>query len=128
MPNYEYRCKKCKHRFSLSYKTYEDYDKAESTCPQCGSAELSHLITGVILKKPSHDYTTMAPEEMLSVMDSGDSRQMGELFQQVGGEETVTDPQFHEVTERLLKGESINRIEKDLQASEKAGSSSETAD
>jgi putative FmdB family regulatory protein len=115
---YDYRCKACGARFSLTYKTYADYDAAERHCPQCGSAELSRLIRGVAIQKPGRNYNKMTSQEMLSVFESGDSRQVGEMFQQVGGSGPELGAQYHEATQKLLKGEPIHKVERDLRASE----------
>ena len=116
MPTYDYRCKACGERFSLVYKTYADYDAATPRCPQCQSADLARIITNVALPKPAHDYTSMSPNDMLSVLESGDSRQVGEMFRQVGGDEAAADPEYREATDRLLKGESIDTVSRDMEA------------
>jgi putative FmdB family regulatory protein len=118
MPTYDYRCQDCGTRFSLFYKTYADYDQAVPRCPECQSSALSRLITSVRFSRPSRDYTNMSSEEMLSVLDSGDSRQVGEMFQQIGGTLPELGNDFHEETEQLLKGESLEKVEKNLRDSE----------
>ena len=85
MPQYDFRCKNCQLRFSLRYRSYAEYDAATRVCPDCASAELSRLITGVTLRKPGRDYGKMTAGEMLSVLESGDQRQVKEMYQQVGG-------------------------------------------
>ena len=115
MPTYDYRCKTCRTRFSLFYKTYAEYDMAVPHCPQCGSTTLSRLITSVMVSKPTHDYAKMSDREMLSVLDSGDSRRVGEMFQQIGGTMPELGEDYHNMTEQLLKGKSIDEIEEGLQ-------------
>jgi putative FmdB family regulatory protein len=124
MPEYDYRCKSCGRRFTVFYKTYADYDSASPQCPHCQSADLSRLITRVALQKPSRDYASMEPNEMLSVLESGDSRQVGEMFQQVAGDEGMADPQLHEATQRLLKGENMEKVSRDMEAADSSGADS----
>lgn len=117
MPSYEYRCQNCGRPVTYTYKTYKEFDEAQRACPHCGSADLTRLISRVAIARPSRTYSNMSSTEMLSVMEGGDSREMGEMFRQVG--ETVPggmDAQFTETTERLLKGDKPDRIEADLQA------------
>ena len=118
MPSYDYRCNNCGRALSLFYKTYKDYDAATPTCTDCGSTELTRIIRRVAIQKPGRDFSLMAPEEMLSVMETGNPHEMGRMMQQVtesaGGEAGEIGPEFHEVTERLLKGEKPDSIEKDL--------------
>lgn len=117
MPTYEYRCKDCATRFSLFYKTYADYDAATPECPACHSAALSRLITRVAFAAPTHDYRSMSAQEMLSVLDSGDSRQVGEMFQQVGADSPEVGNAYHNATQQLLKGEKIEKVEQTLRES-----------
>lgn len=120
MPTYEYRCKNCGREVTLTYKTYKDYDAATPACTYCDSTDLTRLISRVAIGRPAptHDFANMSSQEMLSVMEGGDSREMGELFRQVG--ETVPggmDQQFNDVTERLLGGDKPEHVEADLQSS-----------
>jgi putative FmdB family regulatory protein len=115
VPSYDFRCKDCGNVFQLTYKTVRAYEAAERLCPRCESADLARLISRVNIARPGRDYANMSSNEMLSVMESGDSRAMGELFRQVG--ETVPggmDAQYQQVTDRLSKGEPADSVESDL--------------
>lgn len=118
MPSYDYRCKTCGTRFALFYKTYQAYDTAEKACPACGSLALDRVIDRVTIQKPGRDYTRMSSGEMLSVFESGDSRQVGEMFQQIGGTSPETALPYHQATQQLLNGEKIDKVERDLRANE----------
>ena len=115
MPQYDFRCKNCKKRFALFYKTYDSYDAATPECPNCGHTELSRLITSVAINSPDRNYAKMSSNEMLSVLESGDSRQVGKMFEQVGGGDPTLGAQYHETTKKLLDGQSLDKVEKDLQ-------------
>lgn len=114
MPVYEYRCNHCGRRATLSYKTYKDYDAAIKGCPHCGSTELTRLISRVAIGKPARDYSTMSSDEMLNVLEGGNSQEVGRMMQQVGQTEGGLDPMMQDVSERLLKGENPEHIERDL--------------
>lgn len=114
MPYYDYRCEGCGQDSTLFFKTYTAYDAAQKLCPYCGSAQLIRRITRVTVAKPGRDYTHMSSQEMLSVMESGDSRQVGEMFRQVGAGVPETPAVYHETTERLLRGDSMESVERDL--------------
>jgi putative FmdB family regulatory protein len=124
MPAYDYRCKDCGNRFSLFYKTYTAYDDATPTCPECDSAALSRLIGQINMQAPSQDFSKMSSNEMLSVMESGDSRQVGEMFQQVGGADPRLGKDYHDATQKLLKGESMDKVEHDLSDKQQSKKSS----
>ncbi|MFN8450718.1 MAG: zinc ribbon domain-containing protein, partial [Anaerolineae bacterium] len=102
MPVYEYRCNVCGRKAALFYKTYKDYDAATAahaqTCPHCGSHDLTRLISRVAIQKPGRDYSNMSSDEMLSVMEGGDSRELGRMMHQLGQDEAVSDPAFGEIT------------------------------
>jgi putative FmdB family regulatory protein len=118
MPVYDYRCNVCGRKTAFFYKTYKDYDAAlekhTQVCPNCGSTELTRLISRVAIAKPGRNYANMSSEEMLSVMEGGDSRELGQMMHQLGQDEAVSDPAFGEVTKRLMKGDDPGRIEADL--------------
>lgn len=85
MPEYDFRCDRCAHRFSIKYKTYAIYDSANALCPQCESTQVSRLISQVTIPKSKRDYRSMSSREMLSVLESGESGQVDEMFNQVTG-------------------------------------------
>lgn len=116
MHAYDFRCKDCKQRFTLTYKNYQEYDTATPVCPHCRSMNLSRLVGRVAIAKPAHDYTRMNSNEMLGVLESGDSRQVGEMFQQIGGASPELGVPYHEATQRLLKGDSMDKVERELAA------------
>lgn len=125
MPSYDYQCKDCGERFNLFYKTYAAYDAAEKACPHCSSVALSRIINRVNVAAPSRDYGKMSSGEMLSVLESGDSRQVGEMFNQIGGADPRLGKDFHDTTKKLLDGESKDKVERDLQQSKKPPTSTE---
>ena len=85
MPQYDFRCDSCDARFSVSYRSYAEYDAAALVCPECESPELSRLITDVAVRRAGRDYSKMSSGDMLSVLESGDQQQVREMYQQVGG-------------------------------------------
>ena len=85
MPQYDFRCEACAARFSITYRSYREYDSAAPVCPKCESAELSRLITSVAFQKTARNYSKMSSGEMLSVLESGDRQQVDQMFKQVGG-------------------------------------------
>ena len=44
MPTYEYKCEKCKKRFSLMM-TISEYEKKKTRCPKCKSVRVKQQIT-----------------------------------------------------------------------------------
>jgi putative FmdB family regulatory protein len=116
MPYYDYRCNNCGRPFALFYKSYKDYEAAESfTCPNCGSTDVTRRIRRVAIAQPSRDLSSISSNEMLSVMEGGDSREVGRMFQQVAdttGEDLGAT--YTETAQRLLKGESMDSVERDL--------------
>jgi putative FmdB family regulatory protein len=115
MPSYDYRCNQCGRRFALFYKSYKDYDAATPTCTHCQSADVARRIRRVAIARPARDLANLSSDEMLSVLDGGNSKEIGSLFREVGETAGVDmDATYQEATERLLKGESIESVENDL--------------
>ena len=120
MPAYEYRCNACGRPVTLTYKSYAAYDEARAaglTCPHCGAADLTRLISRVAVARPGRDYGAMSSGEMLNVLEGGDTREIGRMFEQAGQDQAMNDPAMREVGERLLKCESPGSIERALGAS-----------
>ncbi len=116
MPTYDYRCNNCGRSFALFYKSYKDYEAADShICAHCGSTDTVRRIRRVAIAQPSRDFANMSSDDMLSVMDGGNPREVGKMFQQVAdttGEDLGAT--YNETAERLLKGESMDSVERDL--------------
>jgi putative FmdB family regulatory protein len=127
MHQYDFRCKDCGERFTLTYKTYNDYDAATPACPNCSSTSLSRLITGVRIQQPERDYTRMDSGEMLNVLESGDSRQVGEMFSQIGGGSPELGVPYHEATQKLLQGQKIDKVERDLREQSQSSPTQKTS-
>lgn len=115
MPTYDYRCNHCGRSFTLYYKSYKDYDTAQPLCAHCQSADVARRISRVAIPKQGRDLSGLSSNEMKNVLDGGDSREIGQMFQQVAAT-TGTDPgtAYREAADRLTKGESIQSVERDL--------------
>jgi len=123
MPMYDYRCNHCGRKFALFYKSYKDYEAATVfTCPHCQSSDVTRRISRVAIAQPSRDLSNLSADEMLSVLDGGNPREVGKMFQQVAesaGEDLGES--FNDAARRLSKGESIDKVERDLAASSPGG-------
>jgi len=86
MPQYDFRCDACQHRFGLRFKTYAAADEAAPHCPACASDDVTRLISQVAIPRSQRDYGGLTSQEMLSVLESGDRRQVDEMVRQVGGQ------------------------------------------
>jgi len=103
MPMYEFRCQACATEFSRFYKSRQAYEQDdERRCPQCQSAALSRLIRQVNFRAMSREYGRMSSTEMLSVLESGDSRQVSELYRQVEGTHPARTLPAHEQAKPAL--------------------------
>jgi putative FmdB family regulatory protein len=94
MPAYAFRCKPCNHEFEIFFRHYSAYDNATITCPECGSEELARVINRVnVAGAKAHNYADMSSQEMLSVLESGNRRDVDDMFNQVRG---TSDAQQHQ--------------------------------
>ena len=83
MPQYDFRCEACGRRFALHYQSVAAYANAKPVCPDCESADLARVISGVSIPQTGRDYRKMDSGEMLSVLESGEKKQVDEMFRQV---------------------------------------------
>ena len=116
MPSYDYRCNNCGRTFALFFKSIKDYDPAAAqTCPHCQSADVARRIKRVAIPKQGRDLSQLSSGEMLNVFNSGDSKEVGKMFQQVTDTTGIdAGSTYNEATERLIKGESMDSVERDL--------------
>lgn len=49
MPVYEFKCKKCDHRFEMT-ESIGKHDKHREKCPQCGSRSIQNIVGMVNVK------------------------------------------------------------------------------
>jgi putative FmdB family regulatory protein len=118
MPAYDFRCNNCGEEFSLRFASIKAYENSTRICPNCQATDLDRIIRKVNVAAPSRDFTKLNSSEMLGVFESGDSKQVGQMFDQIGGTNPALGLQYHEATQRLLKGESMDTVESSLQAKE----------
>lgn len=119
MPSYEFRCNTCGRPVTLFYKRVADYEAAqhgEQTCPHCGGIGLTRQIRRVAFAKPTKDYTRMSSGEMLSVFENGDSREVGRMIHEVGGDAALNDAVMSDAARRLMNGDNPAKVEHDLSA------------
>lgn len=83
MPAYEFRCQECQQESTLLYKSVAAYNAATPQCPHCQSTRLTRLIRSVQVQQPSRDYASMSSDDMLRVLESGDSKQANDMIAQV---------------------------------------------
>ena len=118
MPSYDFHCNHCNTNLTLFYRSYAAYDTATPTCPHCDSTDLTRTITSVNIVTGSRDrdYSQMDANEMLSVLESGDSRAVGEMMQQVAGKAPADKlgEDYQNAAEKLKGGASMDAVEKDL--------------
>jgi putative FmdB family regulatory protein len=49
MPSYDYRCPKCKKKFT-AVLSIREHEAGRVKCPKCGEKKLPQLITGFLVK------------------------------------------------------------------------------
>jgi putative FmdB family regulatory protein len=91
MPVYEYHCNHCGRDVSLFYKSYKEYDAAQYLCPECGSAEMTRLISRVAIAKGSQNYASMSSNEMLNVLGGGNQAEVGDMMRQLGQDKAAAE-------------------------------------
>jgi putative FmdB family regulatory protein len=116
MPRYDYRCKACRHTFTVAYPSYADVDETAPACPKCQSTDLSRLIRRVAIAMGDEArMERLADPSRLGGIDKNDPRAMARVMREMAnevGEEA--GPEFHEVVDRLEAGESVDSIESSI--------------
>ncbi len=114
MPGYDYRCMKCKNRFTV-FMSYSEYGQKPVACPQCSSTNVQRRIGRIrVLRSEDSRMDQLADLDNLDGLEE-DPKALGKLMRQMKGE--VGDelgPEFDEVVDRLEKGQSPEDIEREL--------------
>lgn len=115
MPIYEYRCRDCRRRVSLFYRSYSDINE-EPTCPHCGGKHLKRLISRVaVVRSEESRLDDMADPSMLDGLDEDDPKSLARWMRKMGSEMGEEMPEeFDEVVDRLESGQSPEEIEESM--------------
>ena len=114
MPDYPYICQDCNKRFTV-FLTYQEYDRAEISCPHCSSTNVSRRLGRVRFARSEESRldSLSDPSQLAGIED--DPRAMAKLMKQMSSElGEDPGPEFNEVVDRLEKGQSPEQIERDL--------------
>jgi putative FmdB family regulatory protein len=109
VPIYEYRCGDCKRRVSLYYQTFSSATAASPTCPNCGSARLSRLVSRVFqLKSEDAQLEDLADPSSFGDLDENDPKSVARWARKLGqqmGEDLGED--WDEMVDKLEAGEDL---------------------
>jgi putative FmdB family regulatory protein len=113
MPIYEYRCKDCRKRVTVYWRSFSEVETSQPRCPACGGEDLTRLISRVaVLKSEESRLENLADPSNIAGLDENDPKSMARWMRKMSsemGEEL--GPEFDEVVDRLEAGESPEEIE-----------------
>lgn len=115
MPQYDYKCKKCKKRSSIQL-SYAEYDTAHPSCRHCGSSDLQRLISRIrIMKSEDSRLDNLADPSSFGDLDENDPKSVGRFMRKMSSEMGEDlGPEFDEVVGRLESGEDPESIEAEM--------------
>jgi putative FmdB family regulatory protein len=106
MPIYEYRCKKCRRRFSVL--TLRVSEKASPVCDRCGSTAAERLLSRFAMPKSEEArLDRLSDPSSLSGIDESDPRSVARWMRQAGREmgDEVAGADFDEMVDQIEAGE-----------------------
>ncbi len=116
MPIYEYRCRDCRRRVSIIWRSFAEAEQGQPVCPRCGSGNLTRLISRVrVIRSTGGSLDDLSDPAALADLDENDPRAMARLMRRMA-DETGEDlgPEMEEVIGRLEAGEDPEAIEKSM--------------
>lgn len=116
MPIYEYRCRDCRRRVSIIWRSFAEAEQGQPVCPRCGSGNLTRLISRVrVIRSTGGSLDDLSDPAALADLDENDPRAMARLMRRMA-DETGEDlgPEMEEVIDRLEAGEDPEAIEKSM--------------
>jgi putative FmdB family regulatory protein len=116
MPIYEYRCKDCRRRTSILWRSFSDVEAKPPRCTHCGSTDLVRLVSRVaMLRSEESRLENLADPSSLSGLDENDPRSIAQWMRKMSGEMGEDlGPEFDEVVDRLESGQSPEDIEQSM--------------
>jgi putative FmdB family regulatory protein len=115
MPIYEYRCRDCRRRVSIFFRSFSDIKK-DPVCPRCGGTHLTRKISRVsVVRSEDSRLDDLADPSMLDGLDEDDPKSVARWMRKMStetGEEMP--PEFDEVIDRLESGQSPEEIEESM--------------
>jgi len=105
MPIYEYRCRKCRKRFSVL--TLRVSERVTPECPQCGGQAADRLMSRFATPKSEEArLDAMADPSHLAGLDENDPKSVGRWMRKMGREmgEEFSGEDFDEMAEELETG------------------------
>jgi putative FmdB family regulatory protein len=85
MPIYEYRCRRCKKRFSVL--TLRVSEKPQPRCDRCGGRAVQRLLSRVALPRSEEArLDALADPQALAGLDENDPKSVGRWMRKVGKE------------------------------------------
>lgn len=119
MPIYEYRCQKCRRRFSVLWRSYSAVNEGEVACTYCKSEQVTRLVSRVrVLRSEDSRMEDMADPSAWGDFDENDPKSMGRFMRkmvgEMGDEAGDLGPEFDEVIDRLESGQDPDQIEKEV--------------
>ena len=110
MPIYEYRCADCRRRVSLYYQTFSAAEGATPSCPNCGSANLSRLVSRVFqMKSEDAQLEDLSDPSSFGDLDENDPKSVARWARKLGqqmGEDLGED--WDEMVDRLEAGDDLS--------------------
>ncbi len=119
MPIYEYRCQKCRRRFSVFWRSFSAIEEGVVTCKYCQSTDVRRLVSRVrVARSEDSRLEDMADPSAWGDFDENDPKSMGrfmrKMVNEMGDEAGDLGPEFDEVIDRLEAGQDPEQIEKEI--------------
>lgn len=110
MPAYDYRCKDCRHRFTLTYTSVKEQDEAHPVCPRCGADRLDRLIRRVaVMVGEDARLERLSDPARLAGIDENDPRAVGALMRDLASEMGEdAGPEVDEMIEQIESGKDLS--------------------
>lgn len=116
MPIYEYRCRDCRRKVSILWRTFSEAETGAARCPRCGGEELTRLVSRVrVVRSEESRLDDLADPSSFGDLDENDPRSLARFMRKMGGEMGEDlGPEFEEVVDRLEAGQSPEDIEESM--------------
>ncbi|NQT48140.1 MAG: zinc ribbon domain-containing protein [Chloroflexi bacterium] len=122
MPIYEYRCNECRRKVSIFVRGFSG--TPEVVCDRCGGKDLTRLFSTFARVKTDKDVydDVLGDTQLVNRMMANDPSALVEWSRRMEGSESSNDSEYSEAIERMERGEPVESIMADYQATESGSS------
>ncbi len=111
MPNYEYRCIDCNHKFEI-FLSYQEYGSTSVSCPACGQSHPKRIIKPVRVARSDGDHLESMVDQYTSYWHFYGNKEFDTMLYEVPHDSLIVLGAYgHGIIKEILLGSKMEHIQ-----------------